>query len=152
MMQIVNVKDYSGGFDKATEYIHGVWGNENNYSFYYDAIKHSSLPGKPLPQFNLLLKNDEIIGCVALITNDFISRHDLYPWLASLFIDPKHRGHGYANLLMGHVEQEAKNAGFENIYLTTGHDGYYERYGWSRMEDGIDLFTSEPTRIYTKKL
>jgi len=152
MMQIVNVKDYSRGLDKATEYIHGVWGNENNYSFYYDAIKNSSLPGKPLPQFYLLIKNDEIIGCVALITNDFISRHDLYPWLASLFIDPEHRGRGYANLLMEHVEQEAKEAGFENIYLTTDHDGYYERYGWKRMEDGIDLFTSKPTRIYTKKL
>lgn len=150
MIKVVNVKDYAEGIDKAIEYIHGAWGNENNYLFYRDAILHSSLPGKSLPQFYLLLKDNDIIGCSGLITNDFISRHDLYPWLSSLYIDVKERGNEYGNVLMEHTEHQAKAVGFPAIYLTTDHDGYYEKYGWERIEDGIDLFSGQPSRIYKK--
>lgn len=152
MVNIVNVKDYSGGLDTAVDYIHGIWGNERNHLFYKDAMYNSSLPGKALPQFFLLLKDGEIIGCSALITNDFISRHDLYPWMACLFVDEKERGQEYGKLLMEYAEEAAKKAGFAAIYLTTDHDGYYEKYGWIRIEDGIDLFSCKTTRIYEKKL
>jgi len=152
MLEIVNVKEYSGGIDIAVNYIHGVWGCEENYPFYKDAIYHSSMPGKALPHFFLLLKESEIIGCAALITNDFISRHDLYPWMACLFVDEKERGKQYGNLLMEHCEREAKEAGFSAVYLNTDHDGYYEKYGWTRIEDGIDLFSGKPSRIYMKSL
>lgn len=152
MVEVVNVKEYSGGIDKAVDYIHGVWGSEQNYPFYRDAIYHSSLVGKALPRFFLLLNHGEIIGCSALITNDFISRHDLYPWMACLFVDERERGKEYGKLLMKHAEQEARRAGFAAIYLTTDHDGYYEKYGWTRIEDGIDLFSCRPTRIYRKEL
>jgi len=152
MVEIVNVREYPGGLDKAIDYIHGMWGSEKNYPYYRDAIYHSSLTGKHLPMFFLLLKNNEIIGCSALITNDFISRHDLYPWIACLFVDAKERGQEYGNLLMEHAGKEAKNMGFSIVYLTTDHDGYYEKYGWQRLEDGVDLFSCKPTRIYAKQL
>lgn len=152
MLKIINAKEYPGGIGAAVDYIHGKWGNENNYAFYKDAIYNSSLPGKPLPQFFLLLKNEKTIGCSALISNDFISRHDLYPWLACLYVDQNERGNEYGKLLIEHTVEAARQAGFSAIYLTTDHDGYYEKYGWKRIEDGIDLFTSKPTRIYARKL
>lgn len=34
----------------------------------------------------------------------------------------------------------------------TDHDGYYEKYGWQRIEDGIDLFTGQASRIYKMNL
>ncbi|PRX29335.1 acetyltransferase (GNAT) family protein [Orenia metallireducens] len=152
MIDIVNVKEFSGDLTKAIQYIHGVWGDDSNYNFYQDAIENSSLPDKALPQFYLMLKEDKIIGCSALITNDFISRHDLYPWMACLYVDEEERGHSYARLLIEYAEDQARKAGFSNIYLTTDHAGYYEKYGWQRIEDGIDLFSDQVTRIYTKKL
>ncbi len=152
MLKIVNVKEYDGGIDKAVKFIHGVWGNDKNYSFYSDAIYHSSLSGKKLPQFFLLLKNSEIIGCSALIINDFISRQDLYPWFACLFVDEKERRNEYGKLLIEYSEREAKKAGFSILYLTTDLDGFYEKYGWIRIEDGINLFECKPARMYSKKL
>ena len=152
VVEIVNVREYPGGLDKAVDYIHGVWGSEKNYPYYRDAIYHSSLTEKHLPMFFLLIRNNEIIGCSALITNDFISRHDLYPWIACLFVDAKERGQEYGNLLMEHAEQEARNMGFSAVYLTTDHNGYYEKCGWQRFEDGIDLFSGQPSRIYAKQL
>ncbi|HCF88699.1 MAG TPA: hypothetical protein DER41_01960, partial [Firmicutes bacterium] len=43
VVEIVNAREYQGGLDKAVDYIHGVWGSDNNYPYYSDAIYHSSL-------------------------------------------------------------------------------------------------------------
>ncbi len=149
MIEIVNVKKISGGIELAAKYIHGKWGSKDNYLFYYDAILHSSVPGKSLPKFYLLLKEKEIIGCYGLLTNDLVSRQDLLPWFACLFIEEKERGQSYGKLLLEHAEQETSQAGFSVFYLTTDHNGYYEKYGWQRIEDGFGTSGSK-TRIYTK--
>ena len=148
-MKIVNVKEYQGGIESAIAYIHDKWGSRENYDFYHDAIVHSSEPGRRLPKFFLLLDGDEIVGCYGLVTNDFISRHDLYPWFACLFINERKRGGELGKLLMDHAEKETRKAGFSSLYLTTDHDGYYERYGWRRIEDGFEP-SGKRTRIYEK--
>ena len=151
MLEIVNVKEYSEGIEQAVKYIHGVWGKADNYMYYYDAIVHSSNSEKSIPRFYLLLRDGEIIGCYGLVTNDFISRHDLYPWFACLYIEEQERGNNLGELLMEHAEKEAKKSGFSAIYLTTDHDGYYEKFGWKRIEDGYEL-NDKKTRIYDKRL
>ena len=47
--------------------------------------------------------------------------------------------------------KEAALAGFSTLYLTTDHDGYYEKYGWTRIEDGYDR-DGEPCRIYCNRI
>jgi len=150
MHTIINVKDFSGGLDKAVAYIHSKWGSKENYTFYYDAIAHSSEQGKPLPRFYLLLKENSMVGCYALLTNDLISRQDLYPWLGCLFIEKTERGKQLGNYLMQHGITEASSLGFGTVYLTTDHDGYYEKYGWQRMENGFDFY-GQSSRIYQIK-
>ncbi len=111
------------------DYIHSKWGGSpKSYPFYKDAIYHSSLGENHLPRFYLLLKEKEIIGCAALLTNDYISRQDLYPWLACLFVEggQERGGRAFGSLLMEFVEKEAKDLAFPAVYLTTEHDGYYE--------------------------
>jgi len=148
MPKIINVLDHPNGIEAGIKYIHSKWGNQNNYAFYQDAIINSSHDS--LPQFYVMIENDKIIGCSALITNDFISRHDLYPWVACLFVEKEHRGKKYGNELLEHARAQSKLAGFDKVYLTTDHEYLYERFDWERIEDGIDLFSSEPTRIYRK--
>lgn len=148
MIKIVNVHDFSGGLEKAAAYFHQAWSGISQV-FYLDAIVHSSHPDQPLPRFYLLLKNDEPVGCYGLVTNDFISRHDLYPWFAALYVEEDERGHELGGLLLEHAAEEAKNAGFAALYLTTDHDGYYEKYGWNRIEDGYER-DGTPAKIYTR--
>jgi N-acetylglutamate synthase-like GNAT family acetyltransferase len=136
MIRVVNAKEYSGGVKKCSEYIHSKWGNKDNYLFYHDLVLHSFESGKKIPQFYVLLKNEDIIGCYCLITNDLVSRQDLFPWFACLFIEEKERGNEYGKMLLEHGYSQALKAGFSKIYLTTSHDGYYEKYGWERMADG----------------
>jgi N-acetylglutamate synthase-like GNAT family acetyltransferase len=148
MLQIINVRNYVGGLDQAAAYFHKAWSGITR-SFYLDAMTHSSLEGKPLPRFYLLLKNGSIIGCYGLVTNDFISRHDLYPWFAALYVEESERGLELGSRLLEHATQEAAKAGFPTLYLTTDHDGYYEKYGWTRIEDGYER-DGTPCRIYSR--
>ena len=151
MYKIINMKDYSGCIDEAIRFYHSKWGRENNYVFFHDAIMHSTNSPTGLPRFYILTKETEIVGCYGLIVNDFISRHDLWPWLAGLYVNETERGKTLGNFMMEHAEIEAKTLGFSNIYLTTDHDGYYEKYGWKRIEDGYEI-SGAFTRIYMKKL
>lgn len=146
MPDIVNVRDYHGGLEQAARYFHAAWSGIH-LRFYLDALRHSSREGMPLPRFYLLLDSGKAIGCYGLVTNDFISRHDLYPWFAALYVDPRERGRSLGSKLLDHGLNEAARAGFETLYLTTDHDGYYEKYGWTRMEDGFERDGS-PARIY----
>ena len=148
---IMNVKAFPGGIAPCAEYIHAKWGDSGNYPFYYDAVRHSSEPGKPLPRFYVLVRDDDIIGCYGLLTNDLISRQDLYPWFACLYVEEGERGREYGKLLLAHAEEEAVGAGFPVIYLNTSHDGYYEQYGWQRIEDGYFLNGSK-VRIYKREI
>ena len=146
MYRIVNVKAYSEGLEKAAQYIHGKWGSKDNYMFYLDAISNSSC-GDALPRFYLLLKDLEIVGCYALLVNDFVSRQDLMPWFGCLFIEEHERGKRLSEKLFSHSRIEAKKAGYDTISLTTDHDGLYEKFGWRRIEDGYDV-AGKRSRIY----
>lgn len=48
---------------------------------YEDCITHSITTDSPFTIWNLMEDSGGIIGCAGLISNDFISRMDLWPWL-----------------------------------------------------------------------
>ncbi len=147
--ELINVKDFKGGIEKGAKYIHSKWGNKENYIFYLDCIKHSSNEPTGLPRFFLMLKENEIAGCYALITNDFISRQDLMPWLACLYIEEHERGQRLSQKIFDHAKLEAKRCGFDTIYLSTFHDNLYDKFGWERMEDGYTWVEGKVSKIYS---
>ena len=148
MIDIVNVRDWNGGLRAAADYFNAAWPGVHR-DFYLDAITHSSGVECPLPRFYLALRDQRPVGCFGLAVNDFISRHDLWPWLVALYVDESERGQALGSRLLDHGLREAGRAGFPRLYLTTDHDGYYEKYGWRRIEDGYDR-DGEACRIYVR--
>ena len=93
-----------------------------------------------------MMSGEQIIGCYGLITNDFNSRQDLWPWLAALYVEESERGQALGANLLSHGLQEAKTLGFNKVYLATDHIGYYEKYGWEYI--GTAYGAGDESRIY----
>jgi len=149
-MRIISVRENPEYKDKAIQYIQRSWPSVLPV-IYEDCISHSIGARNPLPQWYLLEKEDELIGCAGLITNDFISRGDLYPWICAIFIDEEHRGNAYGSLLIEQAKTDADKAGFEYVYLCTSHVGYYEKYNFEYIGQGYHPW-GEESRIYELKL
>ena len=135
-MKIISVREQPEYKDTAIKYFQEKWATENSMMVYYDCITTCINSPSPLPQWYLLIDNDRIAGCAGLITNDFISRMDLYPWLCALYIEPEYRGNEYGSLLLEKGKQDAKAMGFDYMYLCSDHKGFYERYGFTPIGKG----------------
>jgi N-acetylglutamate synthase-like GNAT family acetyltransferase len=149
-MKIISLRENPNYKNKAIEYFQKNWKSVWPV-IYEDSINNGIEAKNPLPQWYLLKKESEIIGCAGLITNDFISRMDLYPWVCAIFIEEKHRGNRYGSLLMEKAKIDAKEAGFEYLYLCTDHIGYYEKYGFEYIGQGYHPWEEE-SRIYKLEL
>ena len=150
-MTVINIRKQPEYMERGIVYIQSKWANRKNKMVYADCITHSIDAKSPLPIWYLLLDGNEIIGCAGLITNDFISRMDLAPWLCALFVEKKYRGQHLGNLLIAEIKADTMQAGLETLYLSTDHVGYYEKYDFSYVGDGYHPW-GESSRIYACKV
>lgn len=150
-LHVVSVREEPACLDAAITYFQKHWASEDSMMVYEDCISHCVGAKAPLPQWYLLLDGERIVGCAGLITNDFVSRMDLYPWLCALYIEEDRRGHGLGRLLIEKCKADTRAAGFERLYLCTDHVGYYEHYAFVYIGTGYHPW-GESSRIYEAKL
>ena len=148
-MEIVEFSERPDLIERGIQFYIDNWANDSNFMFYQDCILNSLNPDNLLPKFYLLLDNDQIIGSYALLRNDLVSRQDITPWFACLYVNADQRNKGLAELLLNHGVQEAKAKGFNAVYLITDLVNYYERKGWNFLGVGYGITGSE-TKIYSK--
>ena len=149
-MNIISVRENPEYLNRTIAYFQKRWPSVQP-EIYDDCIRHCIDARDNLPQWYLLMKEGEIIGGAGLITNDFISRGDLYPWICAVYIDEAHRGNAYATLLMEKAKSDTKSFGYKYLYLSTEHIGYYEKYGFSYIGQGYHPW-GEDSRIYEIKV
>jgi GNAT superfamily N-acetyltransferase len=147
IMEVISVRNQPQMVDSAISYIQSKWASDQSMAVYQDCIFHSLSTPSALPRWYLLVDRGVIIGCAGLVTNDFISRMDLYPWICALYIEEKYRGRNLGKLLIRAAVSDAKEGGFEHCYLCTDHFGYYEKFGFTKIGVGFHPW-GETSSIY----
>jgi GNAT superfamily N-acetyltransferase len=91
------------------------------------------------------------LATASLVVADLASRPDLTPWLASVFVDPSHRGHGHAARLVRRVEEAARAASTQVLWLYTGDaEGLYAKLGWETV--GAEIDHAVPVTLMRRRL
>ncbi|MNJ68186.1 N-acetylglutamate synthase [compost metagenome] len=133
--------------EEAIQYFWSNWGSDSNFKFYKDCVERSCDTESDIPRFYVALDEDKIIGSYAILRSDLNSRQDLAPWFACLHIEPQYRGQRLGGQLQQHAINQAKQKGYERLYLCTDLDHYYERNGWSYIGLGYSIGDDE-LKIY----
>jgi len=83
-----------------------------------------------IPETFLAL-GQQLFGSVALVEQGPDDIPGMGPWLASVYIPPQWRKRGIASALIRHAMVQAKQAGFETLFLFTPDQcQLYQRLGW----------------------
>ncbi|CAJ36762.1 GNAT family N-acetyltransferase [Methanocella arvoryzae] len=133
--------------DKIAGWLWSFWGNSSNYPFYRSLVANARDDDFPLVYMAFI--GDIPVGTVALWRADLLSRQDLFPWLADLFVPPEHRSKGIGTALQNYAVEKAKEFGYPALYLYTPLEGYYEKSGWEYVCDEVDK-EGEKVRVYKK--
>lgn len=99
----------------------------------------------------MLVDGEELISFCTFAEKDDIQPTHLTPWIGFVYTFPKYRGKRLAGKLLEYAGNLAKAEGIEKIYISTGHTGLYEKYGyefWQMMKD----IEGEDSRVYVKKV
>lgn len=150
MYRIVHLADYPQHQQQVIDWQWQAFGSENSREFFASVVA-SSLRHEGLPITFIALLGDKPVGTVGLWRCDLISRQDLTPWLAALYVEESQRGSGLGLQLQQYVQEYSCQAGFKELYLYAEFSGYYERHGWQHIGEALD-YPDRPVRLYHRQL
>lgn len=116
-MRIVPLSSVPHHASQITDWLWQAFGAGTTREFYHSIVR-SSLNGADLPvTFVALDAHDIPLGTIGFWRCDLISRQDLWPWAAALYVDPASRGQGVSEALQQHVIGFARERGHARLWL-----------------------------------
>ena len=148
MTTVKNLHDCPEYYEEAAQMLFSYFGKDDifNLDFFRGAVKCEQ--GKDgLPATFIAFFNDIPAGVICLWRSDLLSRQDLTPWLANLFVKEEFRKNHIGRELQHYLVSYAKECGFEKVWLYTDLVDYYEKTGWKQCDSGVEIDGKEK-RIY----
>lgn len=133
-MKIYNIKDRQDYIEEVAILTQNEWGKYSNKDDFKNRIKNKIKKIKdnldnPYYCKLILLDEDRLVGFISIFPTDGDERQDLTPWYATMYVKEEYRGKGYSKILNDAILEEARNRGFDKIYLKSDLNNYYEKFG-----------------------
>ncbi len=150
-MNIVNLKENKDYLKEYAKLCSLEWGTPCSDSELEEKVnkkidKILSLNDDKLISVLGLIEQNELLGFISLFKSDGLEKQELTPWYATMYVKKEHRGKGYSKILNDAILKEAKELGYNKVYLKSDLVNYYEKFGAQKMErlnNGEDLFYIE---------
>lgn len=119
--------------------------------YLYELLKENKLKSLVGEKAKVLMLTDgnQLISFCTYSEKDDIQPTELTPWMGFVYTFPEYRGHRYMGTLFQEIKKLAKADNVQDVYISTGHTGLYEKYGCEFYRMMQDMH-GEPTRVYRK--
>lgn len=95
--------------------------------------------------------DEKICGYCTITKEDCIPNVPYTPYIGFLFVDENYRGKRLSQKIIEYAIEYLRTLGFEKVYLTSDHDGLYEKYGFEVIDRKMAFWGAEE-KIYMRKL
>ncbi len=85
-------------------------------------------------------ESDKVVGFCTLVKKDIIDTNEYTPNIATVFVAPAYRGNHISQKLVEIGEHKLGEIGFSKVYITTQHEGLYEKWGYQEITKENDRF------------
>lgn len=137
-MKVINIKNNSDYLKEYFTLCNLEWGepvNENEIEEYLAMKEEKVLNGDKYISILGLVENNCLLGFIALFKYEDGQDSNLSPWYASMYVKREYRGNGYSKILNNAILKEAKELGYDKLYLKTDLENYYEKFGAKYLHD-----------------
>lgn len=128
-IEIIKLTDRPDLVEQAAEWFHRKW--KVPAEAYKKSMTEAVEATSPVPQWYVVLQDENIIAGLGIIENDFHERKDLSPNVCAVFVEEAYRCRGIAGKMLGFACDDMAEQGIDVLYLVTDHTSFYERYGWA---------------------
>lgn len=126
-VQFITLREMPELVNTAAEWFHSKWGVPTEA---YLECMEAYLKQETEYGWYLCLEENQILGGLGVIENDFHDRKDLTPNICAVYTEEKCRNLGIAGKLLNMAVEDLRSKGVSPVYLVTDHTGFYEKYGW----------------------
>lgn len=126
--KIEKIAEHPELVDTAAKWFHTKWGVP--LEAYLESMDKCLHRQSVVPQWYIVLDNNQIIAGLGVIENDFHDRKDLAPNVCAVYVEEQYRCQGIAGEMLQYVCKDMKDKGVGTLYLVTDHTSFYERYNW----------------------
>ena len=85
----------------------------------------------------------KIVGFCTFVEKDELpEEYDVSPFVGFVFVDEKSRGKRISEMMIKAVIKYANGIGYDKIYIMSGEQGLYEKYGFKKIGDYETIYGS----------
>jgi len=82
------------------------------------------------------VENDAIVGyCTFSERDELPEEYDYSPFIGFVFVDEQYRGKRISEKMIRQILSYAGSLGFQKVYIMSGEQGIYEKYGFEKIGD-----------------
>ena len=133
----------------------GAWYENSSREKRLNKLKNK-LNKKEVPTVFVTVIDETPVGTASLVKYDMQTKENLTPWLASVYVKKEFRRRGIGSQLVQRVTKEARDIGFEEIYLfTPDKKDFYLNLNWKFYRKGVhkdlevDIMSKELDKLDT---